>query len=79
MGKGENAGNQHFLLFSHCFYPLGKISAIFKKKLKLSSANSFSLEGSKSCRLEKDSIPCGFMEIVLFLMPSRTSAASVTF
>ena len=21
VGKGENAGNQHFLLFSHCFQP----------------------------------------------------------
>ena len=24
MGKGENAGNQHFLLFPHCFLPIPK-------------------------------------------------------
>ena len=36
------------------FYPLGKLSAFFSSKVKLLSANSFSLEKSKTCRLGKD-------------------------
>ena len=50
VGKGEIARNEQFLLFpvfSTCldnFLP-------FSSNLKLSSANSFSLEESKICRL----------------------------
>ena len=29
LGKGENAGNQHFLVFSKCFLPLPKHILIF--------------------------------------------------
>ena len=90
--KGQNAGNQHFLLFQKCFLPYFKLifqilthshtmtpfdtprkqafwkQAIspfptvfstrldsfppFSSNLKLSSANSFSLEESKICCLE---------------------------
>ena len=39
--------------FSHCFLPIQRIFCHFHKKLKLSSANSFSLEVSKLCRLGK--------------------------
>ena len=28
VGKGENAGNQHFLLFSHCFLPFFERNSI---------------------------------------------------
>ena len=35
------------------FYPFGELSVIFSSNLKLSSANSFSLEESKICRLER--------------------------
>ena len=30
-GKGEIARNEQFLLFPQCFYPFGKLSAIFIK------------------------------------------------
>ena len=47
VGKGENAGNQHFLLFHNVFYPSQKefllLSYIF-----LLSANAFSLDQSKN-------------------------------
>ena len=32
-GKGENAGNQHFLLFPQCFLPFPKQSSIFQSNL----------------------------------------------
>ena len=47
MGKGEIARNEQFLLFPLCFLPLCFLP--FSSNLKL----SFSLEGSKSCRLGK--------------------------
>ena len=31
MEKGEIARNEQFLLFPHCFYPFGELSAIFIK------------------------------------------------
>ena len=33
MGKGENAGNQHFLLFPPCFLPFSKEISIFQSNL----------------------------------------------
>ena len=33
VGKGENAGNQHFLLFPQCFLPFPKQILIFKLHL----------------------------------------------
>ena len=33
MGKGENAGNQHFLFFPQCFLPFPTQISIFKSKL----------------------------------------------
>ena len=53
MGKGEIARNEQFILFPAVFSTrLREISATFIN-LKLSSANSFSLEESKICRLGK--------------------------
>ena len=49
-GKGEIARNKQFLIFSiSAFYTYGELSVIYK----LLSANSFSLEESKICRLGK--------------------------
>ena len=31
VGKGENAGNQHFLLFPHCFLPYHRQKSLFKQ------------------------------------------------
>ena len=33
LGKGENAGNQHFLLFSKCFLPFPEQFLIFDSHL----------------------------------------------
>ena len=33
VGKGENAGNQHFLIFQQCFPPIPKIIFVFKLHL----------------------------------------------
>ena len=41
--KGENAGNQHFLLFPQCFLPVPKQISIFQSFI-LSSANAFNLD-----------------------------------
>ena len=53
VGKGEIARNKQFLLFPQCFVPILKTICI-SLNLKLSSANSFSLEESKTCCLGKD-------------------------
>ena len=52
VGKGEIARNEQFLLFPQClenFLP-------FSSNLKLSSANSFSLEECEVCRLENNAL-----------------------
>ena len=51
VGKGEIARNEQFLLFPQCFLPVWITFFHFCQILKLSSANSFSLEESKICRL----------------------------
>ena len=52
MGKGEKAHNEQFLLFP-VFSTLLENFLPFSSNLELSSANSFSLEESKVCGLEK--------------------------
>ena len=47
VGIGENAGNQHFLLFPKCFSPHPKINFYFSVTLILLSAIPFHLEQSK--------------------------------
>ena len=46
VGKGENAGNQHFLLFQQCFllYQREKLACV---KKKMSSANAFNVVRAK--------------------------------
>ena len=41
MGKGENAGNQHFLLFPTMFFVLLKTNFNFSVTVILSSASAF--------------------------------------
>ena len=54
VGKGEIAQNEQFLLFFTVFTThLENFFLRFSSNLKLSSANFFSLEASKICRLEK--------------------------
>ena len=52
VGKGEIAGNEQFLLFPLFSTHLENFLP-FSSSLKFSSANSFSLEESKICCLEK--------------------------
>ena len=42
-GKGENAGNQHFLLFPQCFLPFPKQISSFEFTFDLWSTNAFNL------------------------------------
>ena len=54
MGKGENAGNQHFLLFSHnVFYPQ-KANFKFSVTFILSAARAFNLDQSKILLFSKE-------------------------
>ena len=53
VGKGEIARNEQFLLFPQRFLLLLRNVLPFSSNLKLSYANSFCLEESKICRLEK--------------------------
>ena len=47
LGKGENAGNNHFLLFPQCFLLYHKEKSSFQQHLIMSSANAFNLVMSK--------------------------------
>ena len=51
VGKGEIARNEQFLLFPTVFSTRLDNFLPFSSNLKLSSANSFSLEESKICHL----------------------------
>ena len=44
VGKGENAVNQHFLLFLQCFLPYQKRKIIILATMNEPSANAFNLE-----------------------------------
>ena len=45
VGKGENAGNQHFILLPQCFLSYQREKLSFNQHL--SSANAFNLDQSK--------------------------------
>ena len=47
LGKGENAINQYFLLFSQCFKLYYEEKLTFYATFKLSSANAFNLVQTK--------------------------------
>ena len=47
VGNGENAGNQHFLLFPQCFPPFQKTNFCSSVTFILSSPNAYSLDESK--------------------------------
>ena len=56
MGKGENAGNQHFLPFPLCFLPIpnSKVNFCFLVTFVLSSAHAFNLDQSKILSFGKE-------------------------
>ena len=47
VGKGENAGNHHFLLVPPCLLPHPKEEIVILAMFNLSSANAFNLVTSK--------------------------------
>ena len=47
VGKGENTGNYHFLLFPQCFLYLSNTKIIILATFILLSANAFNLDFSK--------------------------------
>ena len=57
VGKGENAGNQHFLLFPQCFLTSHKQFSILDPHL--SSANALNLDQSKNLSFGKE-LNCSF-------------------
>ena len=48
LGKGENAGNQHFLLFPNCFLSRQRHISLSEKEINLSSANPFNMDRCKT-------------------------------
>ena len=54
VGKGENADNQHFLLFPQCFLSVTKKKINFWIKIILSSANAFNLDQAKYLSFGKE-------------------------
>ena len=54
VGKRENNGNQHFLLFPQCFLPFPKQISIFDTHFELSSANALNLDRSKILSFGKE-------------------------
>ena len=62
VGKGENAGNQHFLLFPQCFLPLSKTVFNFLFKIILLSANFFNSDQPKISPFGKGlTVICSFL------------------
>ena len=47
VGKGENAGNQHFLLFPQCVQPFPKRFLVFRPNFFCRLQNAFILDQSK--------------------------------
>ena len=59
VGKGENAGNQHFLLFPQCFPSIHpQKNFCFSVTFILSSANAFNLDQSKNLSFGKELSIC---------------------
>ena len=56
VGKGENAGNQHFLLFPHCFLPIPKRMSVFNLHSLLSSALNLDWSGFDYCSIKRELI-----------------------
>ena len=48
VGKGENAGDLHLLLFQQCFLPFPRIISIFPVTFMLSSTKPFYLDWPKN-------------------------------
>ena len=55
VGKGENAGNQHFLLYQQCFLPVPEIFQFFSHiYVVICKINALYLEQSKNLLFGKE-------------------------
>ena len=68
MGKGENAGKQHFFfLFQKCFQPLPKQLLIFHSNFILSTANAFNFGiWKRAKKMEGKGENAGYQHFLLF-------------
>ena len=64
MGKGENAGIQHFLLFSQCFLHLLKREIVILAMFNMSSEIVSICSHPKCCHLAKSSTDFEFVVLV---------------
>ena len=71
VGKGENAGNQHFLHFQQCFLPFPNQISIFHSCL--SSANAFNLDRSKILSFGQELSPLFLHQGSLYILGDSTS------
>ena len=58
VGKGENAGHQHFLLFPQCFLPFPKENSIFQSNLLCRLLVLSSWTSVRICRLVQSELKC---------------------
>ena len=63
VGKGENAGNQHFLLSPLCFLSFPKTNFNFSVTFCLSSANAVSLDQSRILWFGKELTHCKILDL----------------
>ena len=71
VGKEDDAGKQHFLLFPQCFPTLSQSEIVILAMFNLSSANAFNLVMSKNLFFGKGLKSCRFkisIKIVYFLV-----------
>ena len=66
VGKRENAGNQHFLLFLQRFLTLSQTETLILATLNLSSANAFNLVKAKILSFGKELNVCPKYGIIIF-------------
>ena len=59
--KGENASDQHFLIFAQCFLPFSQQDSYFQPHL--SSANAFNFDWSRILLFDKKIIKTAYLSI----------------
>ena len=79
VGKRENSGNQHFLLFPQCFLSIPIRISVFKLQLFLSSAKAYNLDQSKRLSFGKEFKPCGKDILESFFCRQMKTVALVVF
>ena len=73
VGKGENAGNQHFLYFQQCFLPFPNQISIFHSRLFCRLQMLSILTELRFCRLVKSQGPLFLQQGLLYILGDSTS------